>query len=247
MDQDPGTGAYLWTPELVEIAHTAYSMAKATKGLSFKEAVELILYAGEAAQHAKAGRSILTLLHQALDLPTRLEEAANDVVAAVADVRGAVGELRWVGRDIRRDVQQVIAGYQETLAEAAIGAVMEVGEVARDAREALRGASSGGGSPRWPCSWWPWAWSFLSWPRAGWPLWGPTWSCWEWGASWAGGRGVEGCRAIFPPGPPSSLGVWGGRGGLKVAQHLGGGGLPEAPSSGGTSPPFSRKCAFVQG
>jgi hypothetical protein len=143
MDQDPGTGAYLWTPELVEIAHTAYSMAKATKGLSFREAVELILYAGEAAQHAKAGRSILTLLHQALDLPTRLVEAANDVVAAVADVRGAVGELRWVGRDIRRDVQQVIAGYQETLAEAAIGAVMEVGEVARDAREALRGASAG--------------------------------------------------------------------------------------------------------
>jgi hypothetical protein len=147
MDQDPGTGAYLWTPELVEIAHTAYSMAKATKGLSFREAVELILYAGEAAQHAKAGRSILTLLHQALDLPTRLEEAANDVVAAVADVRGAVGELRWVGRDIRRDVQQVVSGYQETLAEAAIGAVMEVGEVARDAREALREASSGGWLP----------------------------------------------------------------------------------------------------
>jgi hypothetical protein len=143
MPKDEETGAYLWTPELVEIAHTAYSMAKATKGLSFREAVELILYAGEAAQHAKAGRSILTLLHQALDLPTRLEKAANDVLAAVADVRGAVGELRWVGRDIRRDVQQVIAGYQETLAEAAIGAVMEVGEVARDAREALREASAG--------------------------------------------------------------------------------------------------------
>jgi hypothetical protein len=147
MDQDPGTGAYLWTPELVEIAHTAYSMAKATKGLSFREAVELILYAGEAAQHAKAGRSILTLLHQALDLPARLEEAANDVVAAVADVRGAVDELRWVGRDIRRDVQQVIAGYQATLAEAATGAVIEVGQVAREAREALRGASSGGWLP----------------------------------------------------------------------------------------------------
>ena len=144
MPKDEETGAYLWTPELVEVARTAYSMAKATKGLSFKEAVELILYAGEAAQHAKAGRSILTLLHQALDLPARLEEAANDVVAAVADVRGAVAELRSLGRDIRRDVQQVIAGYQETLAEAAIGAVMEVGQVAREAREALRGASSGG-------------------------------------------------------------------------------------------------------
>jgi hypothetical protein len=143
MPKDEETGAYLWSPELVEVARAAYSMAKATKGLSFREAVELILYAGEAAQHAKAGRSILTLLHQALDLPTRLEEAANDVVAAVADVRGAVGELRWVGRDIRRDVQQVISGYQATLAEAAIAAVMEVGEVAREAREALRGASAG--------------------------------------------------------------------------------------------------------
>ena len=147
MPKDEETGAYLWTPELVEIAHTAYSMAKATKGLSFREAVELILYAGEAAQHAKAGRSVLTLLHQALDLPARLEEAANDVVAAVADVRGAVGELRWVGRDVRRDVQQVVSGYQATLAEAAIGAVMEVGQVARDAREALREASSGGWLP----------------------------------------------------------------------------------------------------
>jgi hypothetical protein len=143
MGQDPETGAYLWSPELVEIARTAYFMAKSTRGLSFREAVELILYAGEAAQHAKAGRSILTLLHQALDLPTRLEEAANDVVAAVADVRGAVGELRWVGRDIRRDVQQAVSGYQEKLAEAAIAAVMEINEVAREAREALRGASAG--------------------------------------------------------------------------------------------------------
>jgi hypothetical protein len=143
MGQDPETGAYLWTPELVEIARTAYSMAKSTRGLSFREAVELILYAGEAAQHAKAGRSVLTLLHQALHLPARLEEAANDVVAAVADVRGAVGELRWVGRDIRRDVQQAVSGYQEKLAEAAIAAVMEINEVAREAREALRGASAG--------------------------------------------------------------------------------------------------------
>jgi hypothetical protein len=143
MGQDPESGAYLWSPELVEVARAAYSMAKNTRGLSFREAVELILYAGEAAQHAKAGRSILTLLHQALHLPTRLEETANDVVAAVADVRGAVGELRWVGRDIRRDVQQVVSDYQATLAEAAIGALIEVGEVARDARQALRRTSAG--------------------------------------------------------------------------------------------------------
>jgi hypothetical protein len=136
MDQDPETGAYLWTPELVEIARTAYAMAKSTRGLSFREAVELILYAGELAGHAKEGRSIVTLLREVLRLPVRLEQA-------VADVRGAVDELRSVDRNIRRDVQQVIAGYQETLAEAAIGAVMEVGKVAGEAREALRGASAG--------------------------------------------------------------------------------------------------------
>ncbi len=147
MGQDPETGAYLWTPELVEIARTAYSMAKSTRGLSFREAVELILYAGEAARHAKSGRSILTLLHQALDLPTRLVEAANGVMAVAVDVRNAADELRWVGLDIRRDVQQVIAGYQKTLAEAATGAVIEVEQVAREAREALREASSGGWLP----------------------------------------------------------------------------------------------------
>ena len=140
MSQDPETGAYLWTPELVEVARAAYSMAKATRGLSFREAVELILYAGELAGHAKEGRSIVTLLREVLRLPIRLEQA-------VADVRGAVDELRSVDRNIRRDVQQVIAGYQEALAESAIEAVMEVGKVAGEAREALRGASSGGWLP----------------------------------------------------------------------------------------------------
>jgi hypothetical protein len=140
MGQDPETGAYLWSPELVEVARTAYAMAKATRGLSFKEAVELILYAGELACHAKEGRSIVTLLREVLRLPVRLEQA-------VADVRGAVDELRSVDRNIRRDVQQVIGGYQETLAEAAIGAVIEVGKVAGEAREALREASSGGWLP----------------------------------------------------------------------------------------------------
>jgi hypothetical protein len=140
MPKDEETGAYLWSPELVEVARTAYAMAKATKGLSFREAVELILYAGELAGHAKEGRSIVTLLREVLRLPVRLEQA-------VADVRGAVDELRSVDRNIRRDVQQVIGGYQETLAEAAIGAVIEVGKVAGEAREALREASSGGWLP----------------------------------------------------------------------------------------------------
>jgi predicted transcriptional regulator len=133
MGQDPETGAYLWSPELVEVARAAYSMAKATRGLSFKEAVELILYAGEAAQHAKSGRSILTLLHQALSLPARLEEA-------VGDVRDAVDDLSSVGEELRRELQGVVRDYRGELARS----VVEVREVAMKAREVVREASSGG-------------------------------------------------------------------------------------------------------
>jgi len=133
MPKDEETGAYLWAPELVEVARTAYAMAKATKGLSFKEAVELILYAGEVAQHAKAGRSVLTLLHQALYLPTRLE-------AAVGDVRAAAGELRSVGEELRRELQGMVQGYQGELERAAV----KVRAVAEEARGALREASTGG-------------------------------------------------------------------------------------------------------
>jgi len=132
MPKDEETGAYLWTPELVEIARTAYSMAKNTRGLSFREAVELILYAGEAARHAKAGRSILTLLHQALHLPVRLEEA-------VADVRDAADDLRSVGEPLRRELQGVVQGFRGELARS----VVEVREAAEEAKYKLREASAG--------------------------------------------------------------------------------------------------------
>jgi hypothetical protein len=133
MSQDPETGAYLWTPELVEVARAAYSMAKATRGLSFREAVELILYAGEAAQHAKSGRSILTLLHQALSLPARLEDA-------VEGIRDAADDLHSVGQELRRELQGVVRDYRGELARS----VVEVREVAMKAREVVREASSGG-------------------------------------------------------------------------------------------------------
>jgi hypothetical protein len=132
MDQDPETGAYLWTPELVEVARTAYAMAKATRGLSFREAVELILYAGELACHAKEGRSIVSLLREVLRLPVRLEET-------VADVRDAGDDLRSVGEALRRELQGVVRDYRGELARS----VVEVREVARGAQEALRRASSG--------------------------------------------------------------------------------------------------------
>jgi hypothetical protein len=133
MGQDPETGAYLWTPELVEVARAAYSMAKSTRGLSFREAVELILYAGEAAQHAKSGRSILTLLHQALSLPARLEDA-------VEGIRDAADDLHSVGEELRRELQGVAREYRGELARS----LVEVREVAQEARSALREASSGG-------------------------------------------------------------------------------------------------------
>jgi hypothetical protein len=136
MSQDPETGAYLWTPELVEVARTAYAMAKATKGLSFKEAVELILYAGELACHAKEGRSIVSLLREVLRLPIRLEEA-------VADVRDAGDDLRSVGEALRRELQGVVRDYRGELARS----VVEVRQAAEEARRALREASSGGWVP----------------------------------------------------------------------------------------------------
>ena len=133
MPKDEETGAYLWTPELVEVARTAYAMAKATRGLSFREAVELILYAGELACHAKEGRSIVTLLREVLRLPIRLEEA-------VADVRDAGDDLRSVGEALRRELQGVVRDYRGELARS----VVEVRQAAEEARSALREASSGG-------------------------------------------------------------------------------------------------------
>jgi hypothetical protein len=132
MPKDEETGAYLWTPELVEVARTAYAMAKSTRGLSFREAVELILYAGELACHAKEGRSIVSLLREVLRLPIRLEEA-------VADVRDAGDDLRSVGQELRRELQGVVWDYRGELARS----VVEVREVAREAREVVRRASAG--------------------------------------------------------------------------------------------------------
>jgi hypothetical protein len=132
MPKDEETGAYLWTPELVEVARTAYAMAKSTRGLSFREAVELILYAGELACHAKEGRSIVSLLREVLRLPIRLEEA-------VADVRDAGDDLRSVGEALRRELQGVVRDYRGELARS----VVEVRQVAEEARSALREASAG--------------------------------------------------------------------------------------------------------
>jgi len=132
MSQDPETGAYLWTPELVEVARTAYAMARATRGLSFREAVELILYAGELACHAKEGRSIVSLLREVLRLPVRLEEA-------VEDIRAGADDLRSVGEALRRELQGVVRDYRGELARS----VVEVRQAAEEAREVVQRASAG--------------------------------------------------------------------------------------------------------
>jgi len=133
MPKEEETGAYLWSPELVEVARAALAMAKATRGLSFREAVELILYAGEAAYHAQAGRSILTLLHRALALPQDLEDALQDV-------RQAAQGLRSLSQDLRREVREVATGARGELARAA----SEVRSAVEEARSVVREAQGGG-------------------------------------------------------------------------------------------------------
>jgi len=133
MPKEEETGAYLWSPELVEVARAALAMARATKGLSFREAVELILYAGEAAWHAQAGRSILTLLHRALALPQDLEDALQDVRQAAVD-------LRSLSSDLRREVREVATGARGELARAA----SEVRSAVEEARSVVREAQGGG-------------------------------------------------------------------------------------------------------
>ena len=87
MPKEEETGAYLWSPELVEVARAALAMARATKGLSFREAVELILHAGEAAQHARAGRSVLALLQEATALHQEIRELVEEVRRLVSASR----------------------------------------------------------------------------------------------------------------------------------------------------------------
>ena len=141
MPKEEETGAYLWSPELVEVARAAYAMAKATRGLSFKEAVELILYAGEAAYHARAGRSILTLLHQALALPDQLSHVGAKWLDLAQQVERNID--RAIRGAVARDIQGAASTLWERAAEVAVAA-QEVVEAADAARSAIREAQGGG-------------------------------------------------------------------------------------------------------
>jgi hypothetical protein len=131
--QDQESGAYLWTPELVEVARVAHSMAKATKGVSFEDALRLILYAGDLARNAQEGVSVVTLLRGALQLPQRLEDAAVDLQEAASAVRS-------LETDLRRRIQAVASEARGEL----VAAARQVQEVAREARSVVQEAGSGG-------------------------------------------------------------------------------------------------------
>jgi hypothetical protein len=132
-NQDRESGAYLWTPELVEVARVAHSMAKAAKGVSFEDALRLILYAGDLARNAQEGVSVVTLLRGALQLPERLEDAA-------VDLREAASAVRSLETDLRRRMQAVASEARGEL----VAAARQVQEVAEEARSVVREASSGG-------------------------------------------------------------------------------------------------------
>ena len=131
--QDQESGAYLWTPELVEVARVAHSMAKAAKGVSFEDALRLILYAGDLARNAQEGVSVVTLLRGALQLPERLEDAA-------VDLREAASAVRSLETDLRRRIQAVASEARGEL----VAAARQVQEVAEEARSVVREAGSGG-------------------------------------------------------------------------------------------------------
>jgi hypothetical protein len=131
--QDQESGAYLWTPELVEVARVAHSMAKAAKGVSFEDALRLILYAGDLARNAQEGVSVVTLLRGALQLPERLEDAA-------VDLREAASAVRSLETDLRRGIQAVASEARGEL----VAAARQVQEVAEEARSVVREAGSGG-------------------------------------------------------------------------------------------------------
>ncbi|MGK0620158.1 hypothetical protein, partial [Meiothermus cerbereus] len=131
--QDQESGAYLWTPELVEVARVAHSMAKAAKGVSFEDALRLILYAGDLARNAQEGVSVLTLLRGALRLPERLEDAA-------VDLREAASAVRSLETDLRKRMQAVASEARGELVTAA----RQVQGVAEEARSVVREAGSGG-------------------------------------------------------------------------------------------------------
>lgn len=132
-----GEEAYLWPPELVEVARVAYQMARAASPrLSFEEAVRLILYAAEVAVPAREGETIPALLEdirrmqgdlryvlERLEVvPGRVELAISEAVRrAEEEARGALSRathsleeaaafLRGVAQEVEGMVRRAESG-----------------------------------------------------------------------------------------------------------------------------------------
>lgn len=112
-----GEEAYLWPPELAEVARVAYQMARASKPrLSFEEAVKLILYAAEVAVPAREGSTIPALLEGVHELQE--------------DMRRLVATLKGLPPSVENAVQKAVRRAGEDAAHAVNGALRPLREEA---------------------------------------------------------------------------------------------------------------------
>ncbi|MGC8905568.1 hypothetical protein [Thermus sp.] len=136
-----GEQAYLWPPELVELARVAYQMARASSPrLSFQEAVELILYAAEVAVPAREGKTIPTLLQDV----RRIQGDLRYLLGRLEEVPGRV-ELALAGAVKRAEQEsaRALSGASESLRQATARLV----EAAEKVEDLARQASAGGWVP----------------------------------------------------------------------------------------------------
>lgn len=136
-----GEEAYLWPPELAEVARVAYQMARASKPrLSFEEAVKLILYAAEVAVPAREGETIPALL--------------GDIRRMQGDLRYALERLEALPGRVELAFSGAVRRAEEEGARAISRAAQSLGqtvELLQEAAEKVEGvarrAESGGWVP----------------------------------------------------------------------------------------------------
>ncbi len=109
-------GEWLWPPEVAEVARVAYLLAKATPGLSFERALDLLEYAGRVALSTKPGTTLPEVLSRLDRLPERLSQVVLQVEAGLGEVvervRGdaalvmvrAAEDLHRRGADLMRSI-----------------------------------------------------------------------------------------------------------------------------------------------
>lgn len=110
-----GEEAYLWSPELTEMARVAYQMARASKPrLSFEEAVKLILYAAEVAIPAREGSTIPVLLEGVHELQEDMRRLVATLESLPPSVENAVQEaVRRAGEDAAHAVNWALRPLRE--------------------------------------------------------------------------------------------------------------------------------------